>query len=34
LVTYRMGEFDPLIGLGRVAEADSKVAVSRLLSRR
>ena len=28
-----LGEFDPLIGLGRVAEADS-VAVSRLLSRR
>jgi len=24
LVTYRMGAFDPLTGLGRVAEADSK----------
>jgi hypothetical protein len=24
LVTYRMGEFDPLISLGRVAGADSK----------
>ena len=33
-LTYRMGEFDPLISLGRVAGARLKVAVRRLLSRR